>query len=141
MEFQEKELKIINLTEEEQEYYFESKSQIFQYREQTQSQLDSMLKWKKDTEDEIKLCEFLIAKAQFDESYNIYLEKLEKRLKTFTKKLEEAVEPIEKVTKIVADFDYIIDKYFTEEPVEDGFVVNPTTVEYLKISSKIVILG
>ncbi len=132
----------VNSSHELVEFYIESKSQIFQYREQAQSQLDAMLKWQRTTEEQIKFYKFLINKAQHDESYNIYLEKLEKNLKDLEKKLEESYDPVEKVTKIVDDYNEVIDKYFTEEITEDGgAIINPTTIEYLKISSKIVILG
>lgn len=135
-----KTLNIINLSDEDTELYYDKKAQVFEFAEQAKEKLKQCIKWRKLQEDQMKFFEFIINKAQFDDSFNLYLKKVQKGYEEVKQRFEESYETIEQLEKIVADYDEVIEKYFTEEIVENGAKVHPTTIEYLKIANKIIIL-
>ena len=132
----------VNLDEKQEEDYVAIKTELFELREKTKANLIMLKDFKKAREEEIDFFHFLIDKSQDDESYNVYLEKIKKGLDSSFEKLKSVEETIEEVEKIVADQEFVIQNYFTEEITEDGrCIVNPVTIEYLKIATKIVKLG
>lgn len=135
-----KALNIVNLSEEEAELYLDKKAQIFEFAEQAKAKLESVIDYVKVQEERMRFFEFIISKAQCDESYNLYLAKVQKGYESIRDKQDEYEETIEQLKQVVSDYDEIIEKYFTEEIREDGAYVHPTTIEYLKIANKIIVL-
>lgn len=125
-----------NLNEEQEKEYLEQKANVFETREQTESKLTTLKNWLKNSLEEKEFFEMLLSKE--DEDIKKYNSKLTKGLENLENNIKKADGVIKEVQTILDGLNEIIEKYFTET-IEDGkMIVNKTTIEFIKIASKIV---
>lgn len=131
-----KEYEFANLNEEQEKEYLEQKANVFETREQTESKLNTLKNWLKNSLEEKEFFEMLLSKE--DEDIKKYNNKLTKGLENLENNIKKAEGVIKEVQTILDGLNEIIEKYFTETIEEGKMIVNKTTIEFLKIASKIV---
>ena len=131
-----KKYEFANLNEEQEKEYLEQKANVFETREQTESKLNTLKNWLKNSLEEKEFFEMLLSKE--DEDIKKYNSKLTKGLENLENNIKKAEGVIKEVQTILDGLDEIIEKYFTETIEEGKMIVNKTTIEFLKIASKIV---
>lgn len=125
-----------NLNEEQEKEYLEQKANVFETREQTESKLNTLKNWLKNSLEEKEFFEMLLSKE--DEDIKKYNSKLTKGLENLENNIKKAEGVIKEVQTIFDGLNEIVEKYFTEKIEEGKMIVNKTTIEFLKIASKIV---
>ena len=131
-----KKYEFANLNEEQEKEYLEQKANVFETREQTESKLNTLKNWLKNSLEEKEFFEMLLSKE--DEDIKKYNSKLTKGLENLENNIKKAEGVIKEVQTIFDGLNEIVEKYFTET-IEDGkMIVNKTTIEFIKIASKIV---
>ena len=131
-----KKYEFANLNEEQEKEYLEQKANVFETREQTESKLNTLKNWLKNSLEEKEFFEMLLSKE--DEDIKKYDSKLTKGLENLENNIKKAEGVIKEVQEILDGLNEIIEKYFTETIEEGKMIVNKTTIEFLKIASKIV---
>ena len=131
-----KKYEFANLNEEQEKEYLEQKANVFETREQTESKLNTLKNWLKNSLEEKEFFEMLLSKE--DEDIKKYNSKLTKGLENLESNIKKAEGVIKEVQTILDGLNEIVEKYFTETIEEGKMIVNKTTIEFLKIASKIV---